>query len=230
MTMHETTRTLLQTLADEGDDIAEFYDISRDHPCPLDRAVYAWLDAGSPDLDPMPDADAALLARANRALGEQVEQLRAALAAAGRAAGALIGDEPSHTFLLHVPAEVEAAIVRRDAEIARLQAGGCARDQRTTQYCAEAAEFSHRLKLANEANARLRAGLVEETDDPDSEQGDPRRNCWTCRHDRSEDGLCELMVGRCNDTVRAWTIANIARGSQMPSPEADGCPGWARRP
>jgi hypothetical protein len=120
MTMHETTRTLLQTLADEGDDIAEFYDISRDCDLPLDRAVYAWLDAGSPDLDPMPDADAALLAKANRALGEQVEQLRAALIAAGRAAGALIANDASHAFLLHVPAEVEAAIVRLRREVARL--------------------------------------------------------------------------------------------------------------
>jgi cell division protein FtsB len=38
------------------------------------------------------------------------------------------------------------------AEIARLRAGGCARDQSTTQYCAEAA------KLAAE-NERLRAAL-----------------------------------------------------------------------
>ena len=38
------------------------------------------------------------------------------------------------------------------AEIARLRAGGCARDQGTTQYCAEAA------KLAAE-NERLRAAL-----------------------------------------------------------------------
>ena len=40
------------------------------------------------------------------------------------------------------------------AEIARLRAGGCARDQGTTQYCAEAA------KLAAE-NEKLRAVLRE---------------------------------------------------------------------
>ena len=40
------------------------------------------------------------------------------------------------------------------AEIERLRAGGCARDQGTTQYCAEAA------KLAAE-NEKLRAALKE---------------------------------------------------------------------
>lgn len=34
------------------------------------------------------------------------------------------------------------AVAERDAAIARLQAGGCARDQTTTQYCAEAAAFA----------------------------------------------------------------------------------------
>lgn len=41
-----------------------------------------------------------------------------------------------------------------NAEIARLRAGGCARDQGTTQFCAEAA------KLAAE-NGKLRAALEE---------------------------------------------------------------------
>lgn len=40
----------------------------------------------------------------------------------------------------------------QDAEIARLRAGGCARDQGMTQYCAEAARLA-------EENATLRAAL-----------------------------------------------------------------------
>ncbi len=46
----------------------------------------------------------------------------------------------------------DRAIAERDAEITRLRAGGCARDQSTTQYCAEAA------RLAAEVE-RLRAAL-----------------------------------------------------------------------
>jgi hypothetical protein len=40
----------------------------------------------------------------------------------------------------------------QEAEISRLRAGGCARDQGTTQYCAEAAALA-------EENERLRAAL-----------------------------------------------------------------------
>jgi hypothetical protein len=43
-------------------------------------------------------------------------------------------------------------IERQAAEIARLKAGGCARDQTTTQYCAEAAAFAAEID-------RLRAEL-----------------------------------------------------------------------
>lgn len=35
-----------------------------------------------------------------------------------------------------------AEIAAKDAEIARLRAGGCARDQGLTQYCAEATAFA----------------------------------------------------------------------------------------
>ena len=49
-------------------------------------------------------------------------------------------------------AERDAVIKYQKEEIERLRAGGCARDQSTTQYCAEAA------RLAAE-NERLRAAL-----------------------------------------------------------------------
>ena len=51
-----------------------------------------------------------------------------------------------------LPPAVKLLTCEAAAEIARLRAGGCARDQGTTQYCAEAA------KLAVE-NEKLRAAL-----------------------------------------------------------------------
>lgn len=41
--------------------------------------------------------------------------------------------------------EEEIQILR--AEVARLKAGGCARDQRTTQFCAEAADRDTELRV-----------------------------------------------------------------------------------
>ena len=46
-------------------------------------------------------------------------------------------------------AEVARLTKERDealAEVVRLKSGGCARDQRTTQFCAEAAELQGRVK------------------------------------------------------------------------------------
>jgi hypothetical protein len=45
---------------------------------------------------------------------------------------------------------------KKDREIERLKAGGCARDQSTTQYCAEAAAMAAE-------NERLRAALEGDT-------------------------------------------------------------------
>ena len=52
----------------------------------------------------------------------------------------------------HAPMNMTIVLREAAAEIERLRAGGCARDQGTTQYCAEAAA------LAKE-NERLRAAL-----------------------------------------------------------------------
>lgn len=56
------------------------------------------------------------------------------------------------TEILAEFARLTAEIERQQQEIARLRAGGCARDQRTTQFCAEAA-------ARDEEIARLRAEL-----------------------------------------------------------------------
>lgn len=43
---------------------------------------------------------------------------------------------------------ITAALEERDREIDRLKAGGCARDQRTTQFCAEAVALKSQLDEA----------------------------------------------------------------------------------
>lgn len=57
-----------------------------------------------------------------------------------------------HVFVGWRDAAIE--IERLNAEIERLRAGGCARDQTTTQFCAEAAALQTE-------NARLREALLE---------------------------------------------------------------------
>ena len=42
--------------------------------------------------------------------------------------------------------------------IAELEAGGCARDQKTTQYCAEVVERDRRIAKLEQANSNLRVG------------------------------------------------------------------------
>lgn len=75
------------------------------------------------------------------------------------------------------------------AEVKRLRAGGCARDQRTTQFCAEAVAkdaeiaklrdqilgYQQQLHIAEQEIARLKGTMIEpteETGDPDSEQSE----------------------------------------------------------
>lgn len=55
---------------------------------------------------------------------------------------------------------LERELAAANAEIARLKAGGCARDQRTTQFCAEAVDLAQKLDAAN---ARIRV-LISERD------------------------------------------------------------------
>lgn len=57
--------------------------------------------------------------------------------------------------------QLERELTAAQAEIARLKAGGCARDQRTTQFCGEA------LKLQEE-NDRLRRALERLVESPDN--------------------------------------------------------------
>lgn len=78
-------------------------------------------------------------------------------------------------------ANVEMAALGRTAapllaaEVKRLRAGGCARDQRTTQFCAEAVAKDAEIAKLRAEVARLKRALiepVEDTGDPDSEQGE----------------------------------------------------------
>lgn len=59
------------------------------------------------------------------------------------------------TYMMDIEA-IRSEVARMTEEIKRLQAGGCARYQNTTQYCAEAAEMS-----AEVAKLRLKLDLTE---------------------------------------------------------------------
>jgi hypothetical protein len=68
----------------------------------------------------------------------------------------------------HAPQNMTIALREAAKELDRLYAGGCARDQGTTQYCAEAASFAELFAGARDAlaevnaeNERLRAALEE---------------------------------------------------------------------
>lgn len=52
-----------------------------------------------------------------------------------------------------------AELRKQDAEIERLKAGGCARDQRTTQFCGEAIKLQEENAKLQERIARLEEAL-----------------------------------------------------------------------
>ena len=69
--------------------------------------------------------------------------------------GTMVGLDNNRRDQAHrcVKAEVAQLTKERDeaiAEVARLKAGGCARDQRTTQWCAEAVGLQGRVKRLEE--------------------------------------------------------------------------------
>ena len=64
-------------------------------------------------------------------------------------------DPPMDRLLVDAALEIGRLLTERDAaqgEVERLRAGGCARDQRTTQYCAEA------MALVEERDAAWESG------------------------------------------------------------------------
>ena len=58
----------------------------------------------------------------------------------------------------HLCRQLERELTAAQAEIARLKAGGCARDQRTTQFCAEALALNDEIE-------RLRFALSKQNQD-----------------------------------------------------------------
>jgi hypothetical protein len=56
--------------------------------------------------------------------------------------------------------QAHSVIVRQREEIARLRAGGCARDQSTTQYCVEAAHKAAYIAKADRKIQRWRMALM----------------------------------------------------------------------
>lgn len=66
------------------------------------------------------------------------------------------GDDYRYSTLMMDMEAVRSEIVRLTREVERLQSGGCARYQTTTQYCAEAAGFAAEI-----AQLRLKLDLTE---------------------------------------------------------------------
>ena len=62
----------------------------------------------------------------------------------------------------HAPQNMTIALREAARELDRLYAGGCARDQGTTQYCAEAARLAAELHIATEWSARVHSGQHED--------------------------------------------------------------------
>jgi hypothetical protein len=78
---------------------------------------------------------------------------------------------------LSIGDEAADLIERQAAEIARLQAGGCARDQTTTQYCAEAVALAAEIqRLRGELSAATGYMLNAKID---LETGAPKRTAIT---------------------------------------------------
>lgn len=71
---------------------------------------------------------------------------------------------------------LERELTVANAEIARLKAGGCARDQRTTQWCAEAVELARKLEEANTRIAVLEV-WIRSLEDIEFNPSEHRRWC-----------------------------------------------------
>lgn len=56
---------------------------------------------------------------------------------------------------LNFARQLERELTAAQSEIARLKAGGCARDQRTTQFCGEALKLQERVRRLEKAGDRM---------------------------------------------------------------------------
>ena len=104
--------------------------------------------------------------------------------------GVCVGEHVAET----IADELADAYAKAQAEIARLKAGGCARDQRTTQFCAEAV-------AVQEENAKLqeRVKRLEQAGDSLAQEA----VCYTAdKHEHSAIAYCDLMT-----SVQEWTHA-----------------------
>jgi hypothetical protein len=88
-------------------------------------------------------------------------------------------------------------IERQAAEIERLRAGGCARDQGTTQFCAEAASAFSVVNMLRAEIAELSAGGWREIDD-EARNGEWRMLCGK---------YGEIFRGRWAPSYNGWMDA-----------------------
>jgi hypothetical protein len=78
-------------------------------------------------------------------------------------------------------AEVARLTRERDdalAEVARLKAGGCARNQRTTQFCAEAVALQERVKRLEEAGDEIIWAFCPASVSMMTERESDALKCW----------------------------------------------------
>ena len=80
-----------------------------------------------------------------------------------------------------ITSEVARLTKERDearAEVDRLKAGGCARDQRTTQFCAEAVALQERVKRLKEAGDEIIWAFCPASVSMMTERESDALKCW----------------------------------------------------
>jgi hypothetical protein len=91
------------------------------------------------------------------------------------------------------------ALAFATAEIERLRAGGCARDQKTTQYCGEA------VALQAEVN-RLRARVAELEAHADWHIDMVVGDAWLCRIEGKYEDIADLLGNAVGKEIQSYEI------------------------
>lgn len=90
----------------------------------------------------------------------------------------------------------ERRIVELEAEVERLRAGGCARDQRTTQYCAEAVRLGAENRLLLEAIDRLQQTWAENAP----------AVAYKARAEAAEKAIERVLPAKAREHIDCWKV------------------------
>ena len=91
------------------------------------------------------------------------------------------------------------ALATATAEIERLRAGGCSRDQNTTQYCAEAVAQQQKIDTL-EARIKELEGMIDWH--IDMVVGD----AWLCRIEGKYEDVCDLLGNAVGKEIQSYEI------------------------